>query len=299
MGMEAISRKAPEAAPAFTIGVKPLGIEDWFEIGSDLAHYLGEKHRLEAIHGDALFMAEPETEAAQREVLDLAATYLPERYPHFYKKSAAGIAIGPGETEVATGQSALPPLRRAAHLVPDDLVLMRRGDDGWRIAAASLCFPSSWSLAEKFGRPLHEVHAPVPGFGGGTRNAQLIARMFDNLKVELPVWRQNWSLYGDDDLHHPKSKSGQTDIPGQYGDALFLRRERQTLRKLPASGDIVFTIAIHIDPVEHVAAMQGGANTLAEVAAQLAEMSDEQLAYKGMSGRRDTVLQRLRCLAAG
>jgi hypothetical protein len=123
--------------------------------------------------------------------------------------------------------------------------------------------------------------------------------MFDNLKVELPVWRQNWSLYGDDDLHHPKSKSGQTDIPGQYGDALFLRRERQTLRKLPASGDILFTIAIHIDPVEHVAAMQGGANTLANIAAQLAEMSDEQLAYKGMSGRRDAVRQRLRSLAAG
>ena len=42
---------------------------------------------------------------------------------------------------------------------------MRRGEDGWRLAAGSLCFPSSWSLDEKFGRPLQEIHAPVPGFG--------------------------------------------------------------------------------------------------------------------------------------
>ena len=25
----------------------------------------------------------------------------------------------------------------------------------WRLAAASLSFPSSWRLAEKFGRPMH------------------------------------------------------------------------------------------------------------------------------------------------
>mgnify|MGYP000846223527 CR=1 FL=1 len=45
------------------------------------------------------------------------------------------------------------------------------GEGGWRLAAGSLCFPSSWSLVEKFGKPLQDIHAPVPGFGPGTRSA--------------------------------------------------------------------------------------------------------------------------------
>jgi hypothetical protein len=45
------------------------------------------------------------------------------------------------------------PLKAAALLVQEDLILMRKGEDGWRLAAGSLCFPSSWTLTEKFGRP--------------------------------------------------------------------------------------------------------------------------------------------------
>ena len=61
---------------------------------------------------------------------------------------------------------------------------MRRGADGSRLAVASLCFPSSWSAAEKFGRPVDEIHGPVPGFGPASRPAGLIARMFDNLRLD-------------------------------------------------------------------------------------------------------------------
>ena len=69
-------------------------------------------------------------------------------------------------------------------LVSEDLLLMRRGASGWRLAAGSLCFPGNWSLPEKFGRAMHEIHAQVPGFGAGARNAEVIARIFDKLAVE-------------------------------------------------------------------------------------------------------------------
>ncbi|TIU52784.1 MAG: DUF3445 domain-containing protein, partial [Mesorhizobium sp.] len=64
------------------------------------------------------------------------------------------------------------PLVQASLLVQEDLILMRRDESGWRLAAGSLCFPSSWSLLEKFGKPLQQIHAPVPGFGPGTRPAE-------------------------------------------------------------------------------------------------------------------------------
>ncbi|TIO94692.1 MAG: DUF3445 domain-containing protein, partial [Mesorhizobium sp.] len=98
----------------------------------------------------------------------------------------------------------------ASLLVQEDLIIMRRGDNGWRLAAGSLCFPSSWSLQEKFGKPLQQIHAPVPGFGPGTRPADLINRMFDGLQGQA-VERFNWSIQAGDALYHPLSNGERID----------------------------------------------------------------------------------------
>ncbi|HAQ78014.1 MAG TPA: DUF3445 domain-containing protein, partial [Hyphomonas sp.] len=47
------------------------------------------------------------------------------------------------------------PLEAASAMVSDDLCIMVRDAEGlWRLKAASLCTPTYWSLAEKFGKPL-------------------------------------------------------------------------------------------------------------------------------------------------
>ena len=182
---------------------------------------------------------------------------------------------------------------------------MRRASDGWRLAAASLCFPSSWTLAEKFGRPLHEIHAPVPGFGAGTRNADLIARIFDNLKPDQPVIRWNWSLQADMALYKPMSghhrderaTARQPRFPdGAAGT--FIRVERQTLRRLAGSGDIVFTIRIFLDPMAVLAAQPEHRQLALSLAAQLDELDGSQLDYKGLAADRDRLVADLRGMAA-
>ena len=286
-----------DLARAFAIGVSPLDAAEWFVIGGDLARYLAEKQRLEAEHGDRVFMAEVGTDEAQREVLNLVALHLTEHHPALYSRDGDIVTVLPTGGSVDLGGRDEPALKRAAHLVPDDLVIMRRGESGWRIAAASLCFPSSWSLAAKFGRPLDEVHAPVPDFAAGTRNATLIERMFDNLRPDMPVKRQNWSLYHDAELYHPVGHAAGDIDPAATPGPLYLRRERQTLRKLPGTGDILFTIRILVDPLEDVAASQGGGDVLRALATQIGAMTPDQLAYKGMAGGRDTILRRLADLA--
>lgn len=286
-----------DLARAFAIGISPLDVAEWFVIGNDLARYLAEKQRLEAAHGDRVFMAEAGTDEAQREVLALVASHMVERHPGLYSRDGDIVTVLPTGGTVDLGDGGEPALKRAAHLVPDDMVVMRRGATGWRIAAASLCFPSSWSLAEKFGRPLDEVHAPVPDFAAGTRNAALIERMFDNLRPDMPVKRQNWSLYHDAELYHPVGHAAGDIDPAAIPGPLHLRRERQTLRKLPDTGDILFTIRILIDPLEEVAASEGGGDALRAMAAQIEAMTPDQLAYKGMAGGRDSILRQLAKLA--
>jgi hypothetical protein len=184
--------------------------------------------------------------------------------------------------------------------VPEDLVLMRKGDDGWRLAAASVCFPSSWTLREKFGRPMHEIHGPVPGFQKGTRNAGLIERMFDNLRLDMPVVRWNWSVYGDAELFHQHAhETGEGRFgPGPVAKDVYLRLERQTLRKLPESGDILFTIRIYIDPLTVLETHPDGARLAAAIADQVKALSPAERTYKGLATEHEKLLARLEMIAA-
>lgn len=278
----------------FQIGLKPLAVAEWIDVDDRLLAYLVEKERLWRERPAEVFAAELDTMDAQRELLALLVAHLPVRFPDVYRRDGDTMRVA-GRAVALAGDD--PPLLTAARLVQDDLVLMRRGEAGWRLAAAFLSFPSSWSLAEKFGRPIHEVHGPVPGFGAGTRNAELIARMFDNLRPETPMIRWNWSLYGDDRLFHPDSSG-----PGErrrFGDTsraehVHLRSERQTLRRLPRSGDIVFTIKIAVDPLETLEQHSRGPEIAAALIAQLEALTSDQLAYKGMTAERDRMIARLR-----
>ncbi len=281
----------------FAIGIRPLDPADWIDADDRLADHLAGKEALIAADRDAVFMAEPETEGAQAELLALLAGHLCARHPHTHRRAAGGVEIVPAGRTVRLDTG--PPLLSASRLVQEDLVLMRRGDAGWRLAAASLCFPSSWSLAEKFGRPLDEIHRPVPGFGAGTRPAALIARMFDALRPEAPVWRANWSLQADDRLPKPLDEGGRTRRAAaparRFPDdgPVFVRVERQTLTKLPASGDIVFTIRIHVDPLAALDAHPEREVIRASFARQLDALAADQLAYKGLAADRDGLAARL------
>lgn len=277
----------------FAIGLKPLDLTRWFEIDNYLDVYLAEKDRLYATIPESVFAEEPDTRDAQREVLELVEAHLATHFPALADRRTAG--------------ANLPPLKRASLLVQDDLVLMRKGDDGWRLAAAALCFPASWSLAEKFGKPLQDIHTPVPGFGPGTRTADIINRIFDNLPVEQPVERHNWSLQVDGALYKPLSDIARLERaaqrPERFTDAevaarAFIRVERQTLRKLPRAGDILFTIRTYLDPLGALRRHPGRARIASSFAGQLDALNDAQLGYKGLGGDRDRLVSALRHIAS-
>ncbi|MGB3502488.1 MAG: DUF3445 domain-containing protein [Mesorhizobium sp.] len=265
------------AAP-FTIGLKPLDLAEWLQRDDTFDLQLAEKRRRYAEMPGKVFVEEPDTSAAQSEVLALIEDHLGTAAP----------------------ASDAAPLIRASLLVQEDLILMRRGEDGWRLAAGSLCFPSSWTLTEKFGLPLHEIHAPVPGFGAGTRNHELIHRMFDRL--HQPVMRWNWSVQAGGALYHPLSNAGRderaTARAARFGiddvkAAAFIRVERQTLRKLPESGDILFTIRIYLDPLGWIARHGERAQIAPAFAQQLMQLDAAQLDYKGLTADRDLLVAAL------
>ncbi len=274
----------------FAIGVSTLDPDRWIEPDGDLGRYLDEKAMLANTHYDDIFRAAPDTLDAQRECLELLVTHLTTQYPELYRRNGDRVEMVDRSVDLA--DDSVPPLMRAGSLIQDDLVLLRRKENGWTIIAAHLAFPSSWSLAEKFNRPMDEVHASVPGFEGGTRNAALVNRIFDNLQPALPAKRYNWSINWTYALYHPATAKlpSEPQSAGIAAANAFVRVERQTLRKLPVSGDIVFTIRIYLDPVRALVNNPDSAPLAASLAEQLGAMSDAQIAYKGLAEKRDALI---------
>lgn len=270
----------------FSIGLTPIDLNDWIEPDGDLATFLAEKKALEKTHFDNIFLAAPESLDAQRETLALLTEHVTTRHAGIY--SRRGDIVEMAGHSVDLSDETRPPLLRAGSLVQDDLLILRRKEDGWTLVAAHLAFPSSWSLPEKFMKPMDQIHAGVPGFQGGTRNATLINRMFDKLDVNQPVKRYNWSVNWRYALYHPRPEKTaiEPNSPGVAAANAIIRIERQVLRRLPQTGDLLFTVRIYLDPLKAITEAPDGARLAASMAAQLEALEEDQINYKGLAEKR-------------
>ena len=137
-------------------------------------------------------------------------------------------------------------------MVQEDLVLMLPRGEEYFLGAASLCAPSNWSLEEKFKSSLIGLHVHVPTYE--KKIGSRVNNLFNNLPNERIFQRFNWSIYENSNLFQPANSKSQiersrTITEDNAGDRLFVRVERQTIRRLPETKAIVFTIRVHVNPL--------------------------------------------------
>lgn len=138
------------------------------------------------------------------------------------------------------------PLLAAALQVHEDLCLMWRVGGSYCLLAANLCRPSYWSLADKLGCSLLDIHAGVTDLTGAQR--QRMQSVFDKLPSERVFERRNWFMHSSGAGFEPQPDSMEyADYPGPW----FLRSERQTLRRLDTDM-LLFAIRVDIEPLERV-----------------------------------------------
>ena len=153
----------------------------------------------------------------------------------------------------------LHPLDAAGRRVQEDLCLLVLRDGAPHLDAASLCFPSYWRLADKLGRPLTEVHGPVPHY------ADQLATKVDGFLTRLrgSVWRRNWSIHDDPTYFLPAPGPVRRDL--RVPDDLYLRSERQVLRRLATPDAVLFSIRTQQVPLAAIEQRPDVARRLAEV----------------------------------
>lgn len=229
----------------------------WFELGHPDRPVLAERRRI------------------IRESPHEALLWLPEAAPLL------------AETLALLGETPSPPVGPAdltglaARWEPDLLLLNRDAAGEFRLAGGAVCFPSFWNPAEKLGRPVDEIHAPVP-----TLNVELgprIRTFLARLPAGVVFERENWGLAaGSEASMHPQRGRPrlETDTPL---DGVWLRLEEQMFRALPQSSGVLFLIRLTVHPLRAVLAEPSVRVGFLRL---LATMPEEVAAYKGLSAVR-------------
>jgi len=207
--------------PDFSPRLNPIKVEKWLAPDTEAPFWLSDKKRLMILASDLVAGGDLDG-AAAHEVLDLVQAAVPEPLEN-----------GWGDALLA-----------ASSLVSDDLCILEQASPGdWRLSAGVLCSPSYWTLPERIGLDLGGLHGPVPG--GDPALANRIGRVFTGLQPDAVLERFNWTVQANGERYAPERPSAV----GQKIEDLHLRVERQTIRKLPETGAVLFTIRICMDPL--------------------------------------------------
>jgi hypothetical protein len=282
------------------MGVTALQERGLIEVDSEqYQEEIALKRALLADAYDEYFQAPAETEPAQWDVVALLLQDMVVRYPHYFELIIDGKQwiwrnrLLNDETRFIMGEGAslpLPPLDWVGRQMQEDLLILSgNAVDGMPLVAGQLCFPNGWCLDDKMGKSFPGIHDEVPLF------AQYLGRssslLLERLKPERPVWRVNWSLKATPRLNltprffleEQQAHLTREDI----GARCFLRLERQTLSRLPRTGDILFTIHTYQAPLDTVIE---SAEVARRIAGVVRTMPEAMQRYKGIAAFLDSLL---------
>lgn len=254
-----------EAGPyRMALGLVAIAEAQWLEIDGEYPAHLAERRRLLAERRPAVVAATPGSESAQHEVLATLAAHLARHYPDWFRHD--GDSLENRLTHERHDLKSDDVLGLAGRLVQEDFCLLQAEPDGLRLIAAVLCFPGRWRLTDKIGRLLDAIHGPVPFYP--ERLARPVDRFLSLLKTGRLAKRMSWSVIDDPDLFQPTGHGATAHAAGitpeNAGATLVLRVERQTFRRLPETGVVVFGIRTHVTPLVRVTALPGEAARLRE-----------------------------------
>ncbi len=248
------------------VGTKPLDVSRWLPDDEESAPTIEMKRQLLAGRRGEVAALHEGGEAAATEAARLVGDF-------------KGVRID------TTGLDALVD---AALLVPDDLTVLAprgtaNGDEQLVFVAGVVCSPSRWRLNSKMGKDMLSTHQPVARYG--EQIGAPVDTLLRRLTVDRPLWRSNWTLEDHPALFQPEPPEKPL---GVTPDQLWIRMERETLRRLPNTGGVLFTIrGFQQSLPDYVSGSPERARTLCALIERLPE---DVARYKSIYAYRDSVL---------
>lgn len=245
-------------------------------------------------HRQATVQCNKVAESAVLELYEwMTSTYLPSRFPTVFNRNGQKLHNAVSNTSIPlTPSSPSAALEILGEHVDTDFLLLLPSSakpDGspiYHLQAFVTCFPSGFSTREKCGKPLAEIHRPVPGYESKLERS--MDRFFARVECGKAYRRANWTvttndllfteggnhLYADDEktqreINKDKAKSlnaSPTNVEAKLQqqkdevivDDCRLRCERQTLHRLPQTRALVFAFKTYQYKLSEVKAEGSG-----------------------------------------
>ena len=237
------------------LGLTSISNAEWIQYEDDFSERIVEKKNLISDQRNRVIQSVEGSEDAQHELLESLLTYISVFKSDLFTVKDDSVISHADNNKYVYSDYENNPLELLSYLAPDDFCLLEEFNDDYRFVAGSVCAPTWWDLAEKIGRPMREVHAPIEKLE--EKIGRMIRHFFSNLKVDDYFQRANWFLFTNSNLCVFKSNYNENkDINGlnidNIEDNLYLRCERQSFRKLKNTKNIVFGIKIYVSPISIV-----------------------------------------------
>jgi len=216
-------------------GLVPIEPGQWLQVDDAYGPQMAARRDLLAYKRDAVLAHGTASTPALEELLRNVLTTLDEHVD--FTRSGADIRCPDGRVVVPDPARVFESL---GALVQEDFCLLEKPDGAHEhvLTGALLCFPASWTLAEKLGKPLAAIHGPVDSYSPDM--ARRVQRLFDGVQPERPIWRANCLLYDDPNLHQPRRENARR--ASVNGAKKWVRIERQSIVKMKQTGAVVFSI---------------------------------------------------------
>ena len=155
-------------------------------------------------------------------------------------------------------------LNNIAMQLQEDIAIHRIKDGRDWLAATHICFPSSWRPEKKIGKPLSEIHAPIPGMS--LDNSYKLAEMATQ---KGPFRRFVWSPIFERKINfHPSLPKAKFQKENPF---VMVKVEKQITWPLPQFNAFIFILRQYlVQPV------------LSDLYAACVKMTQEQKQYKGV-----------------
>lgn len=283
-----------------TMGISRLDLNHWIELDNEWTRYHQEKlSRLSSERASQLCQTAPEAKDAALESMELLSEYLVHRYPSLFEYQ-----LNKKQIRIKTTGEVYPihsddPLKYASLLIQDDLAIMMEASDGqYYLKAGVIVIPGFWRLQDKFNMPLAQIHlsGDVPKFKEKLQHS--MERYFQKMTPQHAIVRYNYFIQTDGELAWSPSIGSEDQFGIGWDNALsnppiekiHFRSERQTLRRLPRSGGILFTIRPYFISIVEIAQEPGVPGRLASA---IRSWPDDVAQYKGKKAYEDVLLEYL------
>lgn len=138
----------------------------WLELESSYIERIEQRRKLYEKHGKLIIDSLPGSSAACTELMEMVIQFLCVRYPKSFEFDSETGCFHNHILGTNSDTRCTPPLYFLLCHVPEDfLIVLENTESGlYHMVAGVSCSAVGWNMAAKIGKPLHEIHDPVPEY---------------------------------------------------------------------------------------------------------------------------------------